>query len=107
MKKVKEGIYQRDDGHYEMPLPFRESVVKLPNNKEMALNLLDKLKRRLNHDSKYRDDYLCFMKDFIDHDYAERVPPEMSCRDDGQVWYIPQENPSINTFSKVQTSQTT
>jgi hypothetical protein len=32
IQKMELGIGQRSDGHYEMPLPFREEEPKLPNN---------------------------------------------------------------------------
>ena len=72
--KVSRGIHQRGDGNYEMPLPLKEELVTLPNNKEVALNRLGKLKRRLIKDSRYRKDYLAFMKDIIERGYAEKVP---------------------------------
>jgi len=54
MKKMTDGVHQRKDSHYELPLPFKQELVKLPNNKEEALNRLSKLKRRLQHDSRAR-----------------------------------------------------
>ena len=33
LSKVNEGIHQRCDGHYEMPLPFKQESIMLPNNK--------------------------------------------------------------------------
>lgn len=89
MKKMTDGVHQRKDSHYELPLPFKQELVKLPNNKEVALNRLSKLKRRLQHDSRYRKDYLLFMAEVIDRGYAERVPAEEIPLNNGQVWYIP------------------
>ena len=48
---VQEGIHQRDDGHYEMPLPLKNNNAELPNNKELALSRLMKLKERLKSDT--------------------------------------------------------
>ena len=87
MTKVSRGIHQTDDGHYETPL--EEELVTLPNNKEVALNRLGKLKRRLIKDSRYRKDYFAFMKDIIQRGYAEKVPAEEASLKDGHVWYIP------------------
>ena len=87
--KMTDGIRQRMDGHYELRLPFKQELTKLPNNKEVALNQLVKLKRRLQHDSRYRKDYLSFMAEIIERGYAERVPAEDIPLNDGQVWYIP------------------
>ena len=89
MNKMTEGIHQRMDGHYELPLPFKQEFLKLPNNKEVALNRLSKLKRRLQHDCRYRRDYLSFMAEIIQRGYAERVPVEDIHLNNGQVWYIP------------------
>ena len=76
MKKTTDGVHQREDSHYELPLPFKQDSVKLPNNKEVALSRLSKLKGRLKHDSCYQKDYLAFMAEIIDCGFAERVPAE-------------------------------
>ena len=89
MSKVSKGIHQRYDGHYEMPLPFKQESVALPDNKEVALNRLSKLKGRLKTDSKYRKDYLAFMSNLIECGHAESVPAEEVETKNGQVWYIP------------------
>ena len=46
LKTAKEGIHQREDGHYEMPLPLRNENVELPNNKD--LQSWTKLLRKLH-----------------------------------------------------------
>ena len=89
MKKMTEGIHQRTDGHYELPLPFKQELIRPPDNKEVALNWLSKLKRRLEHDSRYRRDYLSFMAEIIQRGNAERVPVEDIHLNNGHVWYIP------------------
>jgi len=48
-----------------MPLPFKQESVALPDNKEVALNHLSRLKKRLKTDSKYWKDYLAFMSYLI------------------------------------------
>ena len=40
------------DGHYEIPLPLKEEGLKLPNNRNLALSRLHRLKHRLKKDSK-------------------------------------------------------
>ena len=89
IKKAKEGIHRRNDGHYELPLPLRDERMMLPNNKELALSRIKKLKGRLKHDSTYRKDYQGFMSEIIEKGYAERVPPEELSLDNGRIWYIP------------------
>ena len=41
LEQLEYGIHQTDNGHYEMPLPFREKFPKLPNNKRLALHRLE------------------------------------------------------------------
>ena len=89
MDKVTKGIHQLSNGHYEIPLPFKTNIVALPNNKEMALRRLEKLKRRLKNDPQYRKDYLKFMDDLMDNEHAERVPLNELTRSNDDVWYLP------------------
>lgn len=60
LSKLKEGIKHKQDGHYEMPLPFKE---------------------------KYCSDYVNFMQDIIACGDAEKVPVEEL--DNQPAWYIP------------------
>ena len=89
IKKTTEGVHQRSDGAYELPLLFKKEPIILPNNKQVALQRLSKLKRRLKTDGRYRKDYLAFMQEIVDGGYAERVPPEEVSLNNSQVWYIP------------------
>ena len=61
----------------------------LPNNKELALSRIKKLKGRLKHDSRYRKDYQGFMNEIIEKGHAEQVPPEDLSLDNGRMWYTP------------------
>ena len=65
VKKVGEGIHQREDGHYEIPLPFKDEEIKLPNNKKQVLDRLAKLRQRFHKNEKYWKDYLTFMHGII------------------------------------------
>lgn len=89
IQKAKEGIHRRGDGHYELPLPLRDETIQLPNNRELALSRLRKLRARLRNDETYRRDYEVFMREVIEKGYAERVPAEELRLDNCQIWYIP------------------
>ena len=88
LKKVGDGIHLVD-GHYEMPLPFRETEPSLPNNKTLALHRLKQLENRLKKDEVYSTHYNAFMDGIIRHDFAERVPEKDLERQDSHMWYIP------------------
>ena len=87
MKKLTDGIHEKD-GHYEMPLPFKKGDIRLPDNKPMAVKRLQQLKRRLQSDKVYRDDYEKFMKEIIDKGFCESVP-QASEHATGRRWFIP------------------
>ena len=66
LRIVEEGIRHRDDMHYEILLPFRESNVQLPNNRSQAVQRLHGLKKRFQGDTQYRAEYVSFMSEIIE-----------------------------------------
>ena len=85
---VSNGIRQTE-GHYEIPLPFRQQNVKLPNNREQALKRLLWQKKKMTQNERYRSDYVTFINDMIDKGYAEKVPKESLNTEIGKTWYVP------------------
>ena len=92
IKKVEEGRHRTDDRHYALPLPLKDERTMLPNNRELALSRIKKLKTeaRLNvserlpriHDRDHREGLRRTCS-------AERVPLEELFLDNDRVWYIP------------------
>ena len=91
MQKMKQGIRQGNDGHYEMPLPFRDEEPRMLDNRSLAMHRLAKLKTRLENDEQYHNDYVAFMKDLIEKKYAERVPEQQLPTNNSRIWYIPHQ----------------
>nr|XP_057941354.1 uncharacterized protein LOC131137424 [Doryrhamphus excisus]XP_057941355.1 uncharacterized protein LOC131137424 [Doryrhamphus excisus] len=84
---MREGIKHKPNGHYEMPLPFKEERPKLPNNKVCAEHRLRCLEKRFRKDDVYHKHYVAFMEDIIAKGDAEKVSePEGN---DHTTWYIP------------------
>lgn len=80
-------IHQKDNGHYELPLPFKcSSRPSLPNNKGLATARLQHLKKRLKSNKQYYDHYKAFMEEMIIKGDAEQAPAILSGE---TVWYIP------------------
>ena len=83
------------DGHYSLPIPFKNPALTLPDNREMAERRLSSLKRKLikNHDlyQKYMDG----MNDLLEKGYAVPVAKEEVYKNDGKIWYLP-HHPVIN-----------
>ncbi|XP_023197668.1 uncharacterized protein LOC111610010 [Xiphophorus maculatus] len=80
-------ITQRDDGHYEMPLPFKgNDLPNLPNNKRLAQVRLQGLKKKLKTSKQYYEQYKTFMEETINKGDAEPAPTTS----EGETeWYLP------------------
>ena len=89
LKIMEDEIHQRDDGHFEAPLPLKNPEIKLPNNKHMAMQRLAGLRKRLTRDQEFRKDYGIFMDEMLEKGYAEPVPDEELQLQDGKVWFVP------------------
>ena len=89
IRKMQDGITQRPDGHYQMPLPFREEDPKLPNNKMLAIHRMKGLQVRMDKDEDYRQKYNTAMDEVLTKGYAEKVPDVQKTGEEGKVWYIP------------------
>ncbi|XP_038165126.1 uncharacterized protein LOC119799356 [Cyprinodon tularosa] len=85
LDKLKNAIKKNSQGHYEMPLPFKERPI-LPDNKQLAIVRLSHLKRKLLRDEDHRKEYIKFMEEVIENGYAEEVHEEGK---EGEKWYIP------------------
>ena len=72
-------------GHYQIPLPFRQSEVDLPNNREQAVKRVLWQRRKMMQNDQYRNDYVTFINGMIDKGYAEKVPEESVEADPGKV----------------------
>ncbi|XP_076857249.1 uncharacterized protein LOC143511529 [Brachyhypopomus gauderio] len=85
LSKLKNSIKKNAQGHYEMPLPFKERPI-LPCNRQLATIRLNHLKRRLLRDELHKEHYVMSMNEVIKRGDAEEI------RDDGiegEKWYIP------------------
>ena len=89
LEQLQEGVHQTNSKHYEMPLPFRKNLPKLPNNKLQATRRLERLKSRPQKDEKYRQHYVAVMNELIGKGYAERVPEHELSNESNAAWYIP------------------
>ena len=76
--------------HCEIPLPFRESNVQLPNNRFHAVERLYSLKERFQGDKQYRAEYSSLMSEIKEKGYARKVSAEELPPKEGKVWYLPQ-----------------
>ena len=85
LDKLKTGIRKNSQGHYEMPLPFKERP-NLPDNRQLAVVRLNHLKRKLSRDERYKEQYIKFVEDVIEKGDAEEVHDGGK---EGEKWYVP------------------
>ena len=64
---------QHVDGHFQLPLLWKNRNILLPNNFLMAQKRLKSLKRRLSNDPSLHEKYTEVMQSYIDQGYAELV----------------------------------
>ena len=77
-----------EDGHYQLPLLWRNDADVLPRSQDMALQRLKGLKRRLQKNSDLKANYCDQMKAVLDSGYAEPVSvAEINAKH--KTWYIP------------------
>ena len=77
------------EGHYEIPLPFRQSEARLPNNRQQAFKRALWQRKKMLQNERYRNDYVAFITGMIAKGYAEKVPQESLQTVPNKAWYIP------------------
>lgn len=75
--------------HYSIDLPFREENPVLPDNRYVAEQRLQSLKRKFKQNRPFKEEYTAFLDNMITKGYAEPVPPDQLKQSDGKLWYIP------------------
>jgi len=79
---IMEAEVKYEDGHYELPLPFRSDEVNLPDNRAQAMQRVNVAKKRFEADLCYKRDYTTFMNNIIDKGYAQLAVPSTP------GWYV-------------------
>jgi len=74
--------------HYEMTISLKDRKAPVPNNKPQVEHCAYWLKRKLQRNKNFHNDYKCFMADIIDKDYACKVPVDLQDAN-SKKWYIP------------------
>ena len=87
-EKKSSGIKQLPNGQYEIPLPFEEDDVTMPDNERYCLARLNSLKTQLRNDEKFRGDYISFMKEMREKNFVEVSPPELETAE-CKKWFLP------------------
>ena len=73
------------DEHYEIPLPYRDENLQLPNNKDQAIRRMQQLKRIFQKDSEFFNSYTTWIEELILKGYAKQSPSNSI---KGKTWYL-------------------
>ena len=84
--KIMENGAKMVNKHYQIPLPFRNPTVQLPNNRYQAWQRLSHLQKRFNKNNEFEKDCVRFMEEIISKGYARKSSREVA---PGKVWYLP------------------
>ena len=88
MDILEKGTTQNAEGKYVLPLPFKENITQLENNKTHAERRYNQLIKKLKTDKEYNTEYTQFMDALINNGHAEEVKP-LPNEKENQAWYLP------------------
>ena len=74
---------KNDEAHYEVPLPFRDTYVQLPDNRNQAAKRVHHLKRRFIKDPQFFEVYKRKMEELASECYAKKTDVKS---DNGKLW---------------------
>ena len=77
-----------EEGHFVVPIPWKEGFPNFPDSKFVAENRLNSLVNKLKRTDNF-DKYDQNIKKLLKESHAEPVPPHQVNRKDNDVWYIP------------------
>ncbi|XP_068237008.1 uncharacterized protein [Palaemon carinicauda] len=75
VKRCQDDIEFRD-GHFQLPMPFRDRNVNHPNNKKQAVSRAKWQRRKMKNSEDYRQQYTAFMDKLFEKGYAYKIPDD-------------------------------
>ena len=81
-------MVKNDTGNWEAPLPFRDPVSALPDNRDDTRKRFNSTKRTLDRKPEMKKHYFEFMRKLFENGHAEPVP-ENEVVPKGACWYLP------------------
>ena len=88
LNKMEESL-QRVGEHFQVALPWRQRCPELPNNRPVAEQRLQLLKKRLLKDEELLLKYRTTMHEYLMKGHAQKVPTEELNFKERPVWYLP------------------
>ena len=76
------------DGHYQLPLPFKNDTASLPCNRKQAEKRLNSIKKKMESSEFYRNQYVNNINTLLHEGYARKCDSS-SVPTEGKTWYLP------------------
>ncbi|XP_068242329.1 uncharacterized protein [Palaemon carinicauda] len=86
VKRCQDDIEFRD-GHFQLPMPFRDRNLNLPNSKKQDISRAKWQRRRMKNSEDYRRQYTAFMDKLFEKSYAYKILDDEVNKI--PVWYLP------------------
>ena len=77
------------NGHYVVPMLWKEKSSEMPNNREMAEKRFTALARRLSFDSTIKEKYSSVLNGYIAKGHARKMTTEEVLQRSSNTWYLP------------------
>ena len=78
---------QKEGKHHKLPLPLRNEITNLPNNRVMAVRRMQPLKKKLERDPHYHREYSKFMNNLLEKGIAREC--SNNGNEDDVSWFLP------------------
>ena len=82
--EILDKVTKLKDGHYQIPLPFKQEDVRLPCNKYQVAKRLSYLERKFDKNEKFKTDYIRFMEKINAKGYSRKSTITAA---PGKTWY--------------------
>ena len=84
LMEILDKVTKLKDGHYQIPLPFKQEDVRLPCNKYQVAKRLSYLERKFDKNEKFKTDYIRFMEKINAKGYSSTSTITAA---PGKTWY--------------------
>ena len=87
--KLDDESIRTDDGHYQVPMLWKNESMKLPDNFSMALKRFKFLRTKLRNDPVLYKKYSETFTRYVSKGYARKLTREEASRTSNRTWYLP------------------
>ena len=84
--KILETGTKKNGNHHKVSLPYKDTDVKLPNNRNQAISRINQVKQRFQKDSNFFENYKRNMGELFEKGYGRKSETKAN---DGGLWYLP------------------